>query len=80
MKKYFVVLALLILFGVGAQRTAAQNPSFTGSFEVADCRTISGWAFDSNNLNTSVHVNFFVGSTLLAMPITETPLSKRRML
>src|SRR5215510_5200634 len=62
MHKYLVVLAVFLLFGVGAQHAPAQGPSFTGSFEVADCNSISGWAFDANNLNTTVHVNLVVGS------------------
>jgi hypothetical protein len=73
MHKYLIALASLLLFGLCAQRTPAQNPSFAGSFEVADCNSISGWAEDANNLNTSVHVNFFAGSTLVATATANLP-------
>lgn len=73
MHKYLVLLALSLFFVVCAQRTPGQTPAFTGSFEVADCNTISGWAFDANNQNTTVHVNFFVGSTIVATALANGP-------
>lgn len=51
--------------GIGLS-TNPQNPNFAGSFEVADCNSISGWAQDANNPTTAVHVNIFSGSTLVA--------------
>src|SRR5713226_5901851 len=41
MKKYSVVLVLLMLSGVCAARTAHAAPDFIGSFEQGDCSVIA---------------------------------------
>lgn len=51
MHKYLIALALFLLFGVCAQRTNAQTPNFTGSFEVVDCIFISGWDRNEGHFN-----------------------------
>ena len=41
-------------------------PRFEGVHEVADCNTISGWAWDQNDPNSPINVAIFDGSQLLA--------------
>lgn len=75
MKKHLVLPALLLLGGFGIGRTPAQTPNYGGSFEVADCNSISGWIEDPNNLNVPVDVNIFSGSTLVAKVLANSPRS-----
>src|SRR5260370_40393217 len=65
MKKYSVVLLLLLLCGVCAERTVAQNPNYEGFFDVGDCNAIAGWAADLNRPNIPINVSIYDGSTLL---------------
>ena len=41
-------------------------PVYEGVFEVADCNTISGWAWDQNDPNSPINVAIFDGSQLIA--------------
>ena len=65
MKKYFVVLMLLLTCGVWAARTPAQAPNYVGDLDRADCNNIGGWAADRNRVNTPINVSIFDGPTLL---------------
>jgi glucose/arabinose dehydrogenase len=40
-------------------------PVYEGVFEVADCNTISGWAWDQNDPNMPINVAIFDGSQLI---------------
>jgi hypothetical protein len=40
--------------------------TFQGFHDVADCQAIAGWAWDSNQPNTSISVDIYDGTTLIA--------------
>jgi RHS repeat-associated protein len=44
---------------------SAVNSAFGGYLDVADCNTISGWAWDGNQPNTSINVDIYDGNTLI---------------
>jgi hypothetical protein len=46
--------------------------NYAGNVDILDCTTIAGWAADRNNLNTSVNVNIYDGSTLLTTVVAAT--------
>lgn len=46
---------------------SAQTPSYVGFVDQSGCNTISGWAADRNRLNTSINVEFYDGTTLIAV-------------
>ena len=47
--------------------TCGQSPPvFEGFHEVADCTTISGWAWDANQPNTPISVDIYNGGTVIA--------------
>ncbi len=53
---HFVCFGLLIFSGrIGA----APLPHFVGKIERADCKTISGWAWDKNAVDAEVHVELW---------------------
>ena len=41
-------------------------PIYEGVFEVADCNTITGWAWDQNDPNSPINVAIFDGNQLIA--------------
>lgn len=45
----------------------SSQPNYTGFLDGASCTTISGWAADKNHLTTSVNVELYDGSTLIAV-------------
>ncbi len=73
MKKYFAVLAMLLVCGVGAAKTPAPDPNYNGALEVATCASIEGFADDRNRLNTPITVSIFSGSTLLSTVLANLP-------
>jgi hypothetical protein len=46
--------------------TAAIQPVYEGYHEVANCRSISGWAWDQSNPNGAINVDVYSGFTLTA--------------
>src|SRR5262249_20376713 len=42
------------------------TPVYQGNFEVADCNTISGWAWDQNDPNMPIYVAIFDNNQLIA--------------
>jgi hypothetical protein len=73
MKNCFVLVGLILLGSVCPNRVLAQNPDFQADFMSADCNTLKGVAYDNNNLNTFVKVNFFENSTLLGSVTANRP-------
>src|SRR5262249_35929341 len=41
-------------------------PNYVGFIDQADCSALRGWAADRNRLNTSINVQVYDGSTLIA--------------
>jgi len=46
-------------------RETTVSPTYQGSFDAADCTTISGWAWDMNQTNTSINVDIYDNNTFL---------------
>ena len=49
----------------GARR-AGTTPTYQGSFDAADCATLSGWAWDMNQPDSAIAVDIYDGNALLA--------------
>lgn len=47
-------------------RPASQRKSFAGCIDVANCRTIYGWAADRHRLNRSIYVSLYDHETLIS--------------
>jgi subtilase family serine protease len=47
--------------------TVSTPPSYVGYIDGATCTTIGGWAADKNHLNTSINVELYDGTTLIAI-------------
>jgi len=60
MKKYFVLLGLLVTCGACAVPTLAQN--YIGFVDRVDCSRMAGWAADKNRPNTPINVSIYVDS------------------
>jgi len=41
------------------------SPTYQGSFDAADCSTLSGWAWDMNQPNTAINVDIYDNNTFL---------------
>jgi hypothetical protein len=54
------------LSGSPASLTCSQASNYVGFIDHAACDTIAGWAADRNRLNTSINVEVYDGSTLVA--------------
>jgi parallel beta-helix repeat protein len=46
---------------------ASLPPNYIGFLDSATCTTVSGWAADKNHLNTSINVELYNGTTLIAI-------------
>src|SRR5260370_19283814 len=67
----FIGVAAL-LFGLTPTTSFAQN--YQGYLDAANCSIIGGWAYDSNNLGSSINVDIYDGSTF----VTTTPANQYR--
>ncbi|HKV41837.1 MAG TPA: PQQ-dependent sugar dehydrogenase [Blastocatellia bacterium] len=59
-------LGTISVAGTSFKITQAGTSSFSGFLDGAGCGTISGWAWDANNPNSTVSVDIFDGNTLVA--------------
>jgi len=49
-----------------ASITCGASPNYQGFFDTANCTALSGWAWDSNQPNTSINVDIYNGGVLIA--------------
>jgi hypothetical protein len=50
----------------GSKTSQPPSPVYQGYHDVADCQTISGWAWDRNQPNTATSVDIYDGTSLIA--------------
>ncbi|HEY3738696.1 MAG TPA: hypothetical protein VGL53_02570, partial [Bryobacteraceae bacterium] len=53
-------------------KCGSATANYAGNVDILNCTTIAGWAADRNNLNTSVNVSIYNGSTLLTTILAAT--------
>ena len=74
MKKYFVMLGLLVTCGVCAVPTLAQN--YIGFVDRVDCNRMVGWAADKNRPNVPINVSVYVDGN--SSPLMTVLANKQR--
>jgi RHS repeat-associated protein len=57
---------------VGSRTVSCAAPSFAGSFDEADCTWLAAWAWDGSQPNSSINVDIYDGTTLIATVLAST--------
>ncbi|MBO9616402.1 MAG: T9SS type A sorting domain-containing protein [Dyadobacter sp.] len=60
------------VFTLGALTNSVAPSDYAGKLEVADCRSISGWVYDKNNIESELVVEVVEGATVRTQTLANT--------